>query len=168
MAPTQDLPDGDNHPTQALIHIDRLTHDIYNAWTLYAILGPEGPMVPITEIKGRLEAYVAGEGRAIIWSIHDAGQPGPDGVHPLLNGDFLNVYDTKGAQTWSGIVDLDFEICQRPDPADRTKMAQTVLGHQVHGVQKYVTPEAWMRMFLDERKAHLRRFRMPLSGHVRD
>ncbi len=129
-------------------------------------LDTEEPMTSITEIKGRLEAYVAGEGRAVIWSIHEAARPGPDGVHPLLNGDFLTVYNSKGAEIWSGIVDLDFEIRQEADQADPAKTAQTVLGRQVHGLQKYMTPEVWMRMFLDQLEAHLRRIRITSPGHA--
>ena len=123
-------------------------------------------MSTITEIEGQLEAYIAGKGRAIIWSIHDRLRPGPEGVHPILNGDFLTVYDEKGENIWSGIIDLDFEICRRANPDDPGKMEQELLGYRVHGMQKYVTPATWLRMFLDKRKAYLRRFRITPAGRV--
>jgi hypothetical protein len=119
------------------------------------------PAKPVTEIRGRLEAYVAGEGRPILWSIHDAARPGAEGVHPLLNGDFVTVYDTSGAQIWSGIVDLDFEIDREVDAADPEKVVQQVLGRTVYGLQSYLEPEAWARMFLERREAVLRRYRVP-------
>lgn len=112
-------------------------------------------------IEGRLEAYVAGPDRGVLWSIHEDARPGPEGVHPLLNGDFLTVYGEEGAVLWDGIVDLDFEMLQQPDAGEGGRMKQMLLGRWVHGVQKYYGPEDWARLFLDRRRARLRRFPVP-------
>ena len=76
------------------------------------------------EIKGTLEPYTAGPAEAVLWSIHEDGLPGAEGVHPLLNSDFLTVYGEKGIVLWRGIVDLDFV---RP-PVRERRGSGTVLG----------------------------------------
>ena len=119
------------------------------------------------EIKGTLQPYTAGPGRNVLWSIHEEGKPGPEGVHPLLNGDFLTVYDEKDIILWHGIVDLDFELLQQPNSEDPTEVKQQVFGHWVYGVQKYTDPEIWARMFFDRRRASVTRFRLPKSTSAR-
>jgi len=126
---------------------------------------PRGPHR--IKIEGRLEAYAADPARGVLWSIHEDGRPGQEGVHPLLNGNFLTVYGEEGTILWSGIVDLDFELLQVPDFQDPTKMKQQVLGRWVHGAQKYEDPEVWAQMFFGRRRALMKRFRIPATKGVR-
>ena len=109
------------------------------------------------EIEGILEPYTASPADSILWSIHEDDRPGPEGIHPLLNGDLLTVYAENGATVWIGLVDLDFEICQEPDPVNPMTLWQTVLGHRVHGVPKGEDPEVWAQMFFESRRATLKR-----------
>lgn len=116
------------------------------------------------EIDGRLEAWIAGEDRPVIWAIHDSAHPGPEGVHPLLNGDFLTVFDPDGAEMWSGIIDLGFASDQPSGHGAAVTTTQEAMGLEVYGLQKFIAPDDWARMFLQRRKAVLRRFRSPAPG----
>lgn len=109
------------------------------------------------EIEGILEPHVAGPGEPILWSIHEDGRSGPEGVHPFLNGDIVTVHGENGAIVWTGTIDLDFDICQAPDPEKPMTSRQAVLGRWVHGVQKGEDPEAWAEMFFESRRATLKR-----------
>ena len=111
------------------------------------------------EIDGRLEAWIAGEDRPVMWAIHDAAHPGSEGVHPLLNGDFLTVFDESGAEAWSGIVDLEFETGRPSDGVIPVMRTQKAMGLSVYGLQRFMAPDDWAQMFLQRRKAALRRYR---------
>ena len=109
------------------------------------------------KIEGTLEAWTPDVGEPLLWAIHEAGRPGPGGVHPLVNGDLLIVHDWAGVPIWVGTVELDFEIGLLHDPLDPSSMRQAVAGYWVHGLQKGEDSELWARMFFEHRHAIVKR-----------
>lgn len=108
-------------------------------------------------IEGTLEPWAPDVNEPVLWTIHEDGRAGPEGVHPLLNGDLLIVYDDTGTPVWVGGVEFDFEAGLQPDPLDPTRMRQAARGHWVHGLQKDEDPELWARMFFEHRRALVKR-----------
>lgn len=111
----------------------------------------------IRKIEGTLEAWTPDVGEPLLWTIHEAGKPGPDGVHPLLKGDLLVVHDAAGTPVWAGTVEFDFERGLQQDPLDPSSMRQAVAGYWVHGLQKGEDPELWARMFFEHSHAVVKR-----------
>lgn len=111
----------------------------------------------ILTIDGTLEAWTPAVGEPLLWCIHEAGRPGPEGVHPLLDGDLLVVRDAAGVPVWVGQVEFDFETALRPDPLDPSGRRQAIGGYWVHGVQKGEDPAVWARMFFEHRPATVNR-----------
>lgn len=111
------------------------------------------------EFEGSLEAWTADIREPLFWAIHESGRPGPEGIHPLLNGDLLIVHDWQGTPIWIGTVELDFERGLQQDPLHPSGMRQVVSGCWVHGLQKGEDPELWARMFFEHRHAILKRLR---------
>lgn len=109
------------------------------------------------KIEGTLEAWTPEVGEPLLWAIHEAGRPGPGGVHPLVNGDLLIVHDWAGVPIWVGTVELDFETGLRQNPLDPSGKRQAVAGYWVHGLQKGEDPELWARMFFEHRHAIVKR-----------
>lgn len=109
------------------------------------------------KIEGTLEAWTPEIGEPLLWVIHETGRPGPEGVHPLLNGDLLIVDDWDGTPIWIGTIEFDFEAGLRQDPADPSSMRQAIAGYWVHGFQKGEDPELWARMFFEHRHAIVKR-----------
>jgi hypothetical protein len=108
-------------------------------------------------IEGTLEAWAPDGNEPVLWAIHEAARPGPEGVHPLLNGDLLVVYDDTGTPVWVGSVELGFETGFQPDPLESGRMRQVAGGRWVHGLQKGEDPELWARMFFERRRAIVKR-----------
>lgn len=115
------------------------------------------PDKSIRTIEGTLEAWTPDVDEPLLWTIHEAGRPGPEGVHPLLSGDLLVVLNAQGTPIWVGTVEFDFEAGLQRDPLDPSSMRQTVAGYWVHGVQKGEDPEFWARMFFEHRRAVVKR-----------
>jgi len=109
------------------------------------------------KIEGTLEAWTPDVDEPLLWTIHEAARPGPEGVHPLLNGDLLIVHDAAGIPVWIGAVEFDFETGLQHDPLDPSSMRQAVSGYWVHGFQKGEDPELWARMFFERRHAIVKR-----------
>lgn len=109
------------------------------------------------KIEGTLEAWTPDVSEPLLWAIHEAGRPGPEGVHPLLKGDLLIVHDLAGVPIWIGKVDFDFETGLQKDPVDPSSTRQVVAGYWVHGLQKGEDPELWARMFFEHRYAIVKR-----------
>lgn len=118
---------------------------------------PGQPKSRNLKIEGTLEAWTPDVGEPLLWTIHEAARPGPEGVHPLLNGDLLIVHDAAGIPVWIGTVEFDFETGLQHDPLDPPSMRQAVSGYWVHGFQKGEDPELWARMFFEHRHAIVKR-----------
>jgi hypothetical protein len=108
------------------------------------------------EIRGFLEAYFETGTEGVIWSVLDPGLPGYDGLHTLEDGDELHVLDGTGGILWEGVVRLDRNTGRLPRWPGGEPVQQAVLGLWVHGLQEGMDPEAWGRMFTEERRAILR------------
>jgi hypothetical protein len=108
------------------------------------------------EIRGFLEAYFETGTEGVIWSVLDPGLPGYDGLHTLEDGDELHVLDGTGGILWEGVVRLDRYTGRLPRWPGGEPVQQAVLGLWVHGLQEGMDPEAWGRMFTEERRAILR------------
>jgi len=108
------------------------------------------------EVRGFLFAFFETGTEGVIWSLLDHGLPGYDSLRPLRDGDELRVLDDAGGTLWEGVVRLDRTTGRLPRYAGGEPVQQAVLGYWVHGLQEGMDPEAWGRMFFEERRAVLR------------
>lgn len=108
------------------------------------------------EVRGFLFAFFETGTEGVIWSLLDHGLPGYDSLRPLRDGDELRVLDDAGGTWWEGVVRLDRTTGRLPRHPGGEPVQQAVLGCWVHGLQEGMDPEAWARMFFEERRAVLR------------
>jgi hypothetical protein len=107
---------------------------------------------PAAVIHGRLDPFSETGTEGVIWSVQDDISLSYDALHPLENGDHLQVFDERGDIIWTGLVDLEFSRLQH---RQGKWQQQTINGTLVHGFNASQTPEEWTDMFIKERCARL-------------
>lgn len=118
--------------------------------------GLQGGSEPLAEeVRGFLFACFETGTEGVIWSLLDHGLPGYDSLRPLRDGDELRVLDDAGGTLWEGVVRLDRTTGRLRRYPGGELVQQAVLGYWVHGLQEGMDPEAWARMFFEERRAVL-------------
>lgn len=92
------------------------------------------------------------------WMFVDENVSGTDGWRALHKGDVLQVFNDAARKQviFEGEINLDTEIGKRPNPHFPSWILQWVdsVG-TVHGLQTGVNPDAWAKMFVDEKPAIL-------------
>jgi hypothetical protein len=111
----------------------------------------------MTAIIGKLDPFSETGTEGVIWSLHENGKEGYDGLHCLGEGDHLTVYDPvdNTKVVWQGNIDLEYERNYRPFPMNPEYGQQEVGGMWVHGIQRTVTPEDWGTWFYKQYPAEL-------------
>lgn len=116
------------------------------------------PNTPRQILKGSLHAYSDQGSEGTHWLFIDENATGADAWHSLEKGDVLQVFNDKARKDviFEGEINLDTEIGKRPNPHFPTWILQWVdrVG-TVHGLQTGVEPDAWAKMFVDEKPAIL-------------
>jgi hypothetical protein len=108
-------------------------------------------------LKGTLEAFWETGTEGVLWSFHEDGKPGYDGLHVLEKGDLLRVFNDASRQdvVFEGAIDLEYENRKRPFPYNPKYSQQEIFGYWIHGLQQDHDPEAWAKMFFEEKPAEL-------------
>ncbi len=106
---------------------------------------------------GELDGYFETGTEGFIWSLHEDGKSGYDGLVIIEAGDRLTVYGEDGrTPLFDGIVHPDYEIGYRPHFAGADHGQPCALGLWIHWTQKGWQPDDWARLFVREGRPSLR------------
>jgi hypothetical protein len=113
--------------------------------------------IQLKTINGVLEAFAETGTEGILWSVHEQGVQGYDGLNVLKNGDYLIILDKKESDKviWEGYIELDYQINYRPYPMNPQYGQQAIGNFWVHGVQKDFNPDKWLQLFMQENPVRL-------------
>jgi hypothetical protein len=111
----------------------------------------------MTTIKGKLEPFSETGTEGVVWSLHEDGVDGYDGLNCLHQGDYLTIFDPLDITKviWEGNIDLEFERNYHPFPRNPQYGQQAIFGMWVHGIQRDVEPDDWGIWFFKEYPAEL-------------
>jgi hypothetical protein len=105
-------------------------------------------------IEGVLEAFFETGTEGVIWSIYKDDCQGYEGLIPILEGDYLTVWDSINNLLFEGKVVYDHETGWTAYPFNPTQGQQSVLGMWVHWIQKGMKPEDWAKLFISIEGTH--------------
>lgn len=101
------------------------------------------------ELKGVLEGWSETGTEGMVWSFHEDGKAGYNGLNILDAGDYLVVYDKDNKVVFQGKINPDYKIGRKRRPG--TNYWQPVaLGMWVHWIQKGWQPDDWAKLFFNE------------------
>ena len=111
----------------------------------------------MTTIKGKLEPFSETGTEGVVWSFHEDGVQGYDGLNCLHQGDYLTIFDPADPTkvVWEGNIDLEFERNYQKFPNNPEYGQQAIMGLWVHGIQRNVEPDDWGIWFFHEYPAEL-------------
>lgn len=111
----------------------------------------------MTTIKGKLEPFSETGTEGVVWSLHEDGVDGYDGLNCLCQGDYLTVYDPKDSTkiVWEGNIDFEYERNYHPFPKNPQYGQQAIFNIWVNGIQRDVEPDDWGLWFFKEYPAEL-------------
>ena len=107
-------------------------------------------------IEGTLMPYYETGMEGTLWSVHEDGKDGYDGLNPLQDGQLLTVFN-DAARTevlWQGVIDLERDP-QKQDELLRAQKYSTRLGPWGYGLPKNIHPYDWVNMFANEKPARV-------------
>lgn len=98
---------------------------------------------------GTLEPWMETGTEGVIWTLHQDGKPGYEGMHCLADGDHLTVWEVEsGRRVFNGMIKFDTKIGKKKSEwPGSTYMGQCALGYWVHGIQEGYDPDSWARLF---------------------
>ncbi len=109
-----------------------------------------------TVIEGKLMPFYESGLEGTLWSIHEDGKEGYDGLNPLQSGHILTVFN-DAARTevlWSGVVDFEMDRQSQSGLLHAQKYS-TRLGPWGYGLPRNMHPYDWVNMFAAEKPARL-------------
>ena len=109
-----------------------------------------------TVIEGKLMPFYETGLEGTLWSVHEDGKEGYDGLNPLQSGHILTVFN-DAARTevlWSGVVDFEMDRQSQSDLLHAQKYS-TRLGPWGYGLPRNMHPYDWVNMFAAEKPARL-------------
>ena len=109
-----------------------------------------------TVIEGKLMPYYETGMEGTLWSVHEDGKDGYDGLNPLENGMLLTVFnDAARTQVlWQGTIDFEKDRAQQ-EALLRAQKYPPRLGPWGYGLPKNIHPYDWVNMFSQEKPARI-------------
>ena len=100
-------------------------------------------------IKGKLEPFCETGTEGVVWCEYDEHSEGYDGLHCLINDDYLTIFDPDDISkvVWEGHIELDYENNRQSHPLNPNYRYQVIDGQGVKGIQVDVDPSSWFEWF---------------------
>ncbi|HEY6437101.1 MAG TPA: hypothetical protein VIY47_10975 [Ignavibacteriaceae bacterium] len=108
-------------------------------------------------IRGTLEPFSETGTEGVVWSLHEDGVVGYDGLNCLADGDYLTIFNPEDPEkvVWEGTIKLEWERNYHKYPNNPKYGQQAIMGLWVHGIQYNVEPDKWGFWFYKEYPAEL-------------
>lgn len=107
-------------------------------------------------IEGVLEPFYETGLEGTLWSVHEDGKQGYEGLNPIKSGHVLTVFNDAARQDvlWQGVVDLELDSGEQSKILKANKYPGR-LGPWGYGLPKNIHPYDWVEMFYEEKPARL-------------
>jgi len=108
-------------------------------------------------IKGKLDPFCETGTEGVVWCLYEDGKTGYDGLHLLMDNDYLAILDPNDNTKviWEGHISLEYSTNCQPHPLNPNYMFQIIDGQGVKGIQVDIEPSVWFEWFQKQYPAEL-------------